>query len=412
MDADRRRAAWQQRIFLATYVAYAGYYFGRKPFYVVKGTLTDELHWSPDQLATIGASYLVAYALGQFAAGTLGTWAGPRVALLLGMGVSVACNVGFGLSSTLSLFAGLMFVNGVAQATGWGPCVGTMAAWFPRKARGTLMGFWSTQFTVGAIAANALASWVLGHFGWRWSFATGALVLLGAAGVVAVWQRDKPEDVGLAPVVDADAPVRAEGSGGWSREMVLDVALMGGFYFFVKFIRYALWSWVPWVLQHDFSLAGDQSGYLSTAFDIAGAMGAIVCGYASDRWLRGDRHLTSLISIGVMTASAALLMLGGSASLPVFVVGLSLVGFTLYGPDTLISGTAAIEVGDRRTAVLAAALINGMGSVGSIVQELVLGRLLGKDDLQGVFVVLFTSATAAMAMLAGVYLRHHRRRAK
>jgi OPA family sugar phosphate sensor protein UhpC-like MFS transporter len=96
----------------------------------------------------------------------------------------------------------------------------------------------------------------------------------------------------------------------------------------------------------------------------------------------------------------------------VFVVGLSLVGFTLYGPDTLISGTAAIEVGDRRTAVLAAALINGMGSVGSIVQELVLGRLLGKDDLQGVFVVLFTSATAAMAMLAGVYLRHHRRRAK
>jgi OPA family glycerol-3-phosphate transporter-like MFS transporter len=397
--------SWQARIFVATWVAYAGYYFCRKPFFVVKGTLTDTFSWSPSELATIGTAYLIAYALGQFVTGALGTALGPRVVLLLGIATSIACNVAFGFANSLQTFAVLMFVNGLAQASGWAPTVGTMANWFGRAGRGTVMGWWNTHFTVGAIASNTLAAWALGAYGWRWSFFTGAMVLLAAWVVVLAWHRDRPEDVGLAGLPPEPGEPPDDGKLHMSSRVLTNVLLMGLFYFCAKFIRYALWSWVPWVLQHNFELRGNDAGYLSTVFDLAGAVGAIGCGYASDRWFGGDRILTALVSLGAMVLSTALLAWGGATSLPLFAVGLALVGFTLYGPDSLVAGAGAIEVGNRRTAVMAAATINGMGSLGSVAQELILGRLLDHGDLQLVLATLFGSALVSIVMLAIVWLR-------
>ena len=52
----------------------------------------------------------------------------------------------------------------------------------------------------------------------------------------------------------------------------------------MKFIRYMLWSWVPFLLSRNFGLEGDDAGYLSTLFDLFGIVGVIVCGWLSD-WL-------------------------------------------------------------------------------------------------------------------------------
>jgi hypothetical protein len=52
----------------------------------------------------------------------------------------------------------------------------------------------------------------------------------------------------------------------------------------------------------------------------------------------------------------------------------------LYGPDTLLCGAAAVIVAGERNAVAVAGLINGIGSIGPVVQEQVIGRLLeGRD---------------------------------
>jgi hypothetical protein len=51
---------------------------------------------------------------------------------------------------------------------------------------------------------------------------------------------------------------------------------------------------------------------------------------------------------------------------------------------------------------MAAALISGIGSLGPIVQELVIGRMVDTKggDLQAVFMLLFASASAAAVGLA------------
>jgi sugar phosphate permease len=48
----------------------------------------------------------------------------------------------------------------------------------------------------------------------------------------------------------------------------------------------------------------------------------------------------------------------------------------LYGPDTLLCGAASVQVAGEKNAVAVAGLVNGLGSIGSVVQEQVIGGLI------------------------------------
>ena len=400
--------SWRWRIFASTWLCYAGFYFCRKPFYIAKSSLGRELEFDASSLGTIGAVYLVAYTLGQFLSGAAGTRWGPRILLLIGMGLSAVANLGFGLANSYGTFLLLMALNGLCQATGWSGTVGTMANWFRRSERGTVMGFWATNFQVGGVAANALAAWALGELGYRYSFFTGAAVLLLVQAFFVFNQRNKPQDLGLPAVDDPDEVPAANDTGGLSRAAWTNVLLVGTFYFFVKFIRYSLWSWAPFLLERNFGLKGSDAGYLSTLFDLAGVAGTIVTGLLSDRLFNGRRAGVSLLMMTAMLASCVLLYTAGTVSVPIFAVCLALVGFTLYGPDALMTGAGAMDIGSRRGAVLAAGIINGMGSVGSVVQELAIGRLYDKSggDLGPIFFLLVGASAAAAISIGVVFTRN------
>ncbi|MCB9678953.1 MAG: MFS transporter [Alphaproteobacteria bacterium] len=396
-------------MFFATGLSYAGFYFCRKPFYIAKSTLEEVYHWDAATLGWIGTGYLVAYACGQFLAGWSGNRWGPRVLLLTGMGVSIACNVAFGLSNSWQTFAAFMVVNGLAQATGWSNNVGTMGRWFRRNELGTIMGFWGIHYQAGGVLSNALAAFLLDLYGVQWSFFGGSLVLFAIWTFFVFNQRNRPEDVGLAPIVsaeEADAHANADGSDRWPTQVFLNVLLVGVFYFFIKFIRYSLWSWAPYMLDRDFGMDADDAGYLSTVFDVAGIFGVIVCGWMSDRV--GKRARTALIWILFMALSCGLLFVLGSSSLVFFGISLGLIGFTLMGPDALMTGAGAIEVGSAKKAVLAVGIINGMGSIGSVAQELVMGSLLKSGGPNAVFGTLLASGIlSGLALGVLVYRESH-----
>ena len=92
----------------------------------------------------------------------------------------------------------------------------------------------------------------------------------------------------------------------------------------------------------------------------------------------------------------------------VFGICLALVGFTLYGPDALMTGAGAMDIGSRRGAVLAAGIINGMGSVGSVVEELAIGRLFDTrgGDLGPIFLLLVGASAAAAISIGVVFARN------
>lgn len=418
--------SWRGRILVSTWLAYAGFYFCRKAFYVVKADLESELGLDAAALGDIGFAYLVAYTLGQFVSAALGPRTGPRVLLLTGMAGSVLANVGFGFAESYGSLLGLMVLNGFAQATGWPCCIGTLAFWTRRSERGWLLGLWSTCYQIGGVLANAWAAFWLEREGFRGSFLAASVVLAVVWLVVLVFQRNRPEDVGLPAVVDDNTAEVGGGhddtrdsvvgdavpDDGFTRAVIVNVLLIGAFYFGVKFIRYALWSWTPYFLQKSYGLAGHEAGYLSTVFDVAGFLGVITAGVLSDK-LFGSRRakLAFLMLLGMLAGTAALFVVG-SLGVVWFAACLALVGFMLYGPDALLTGAGAIDVGSRRVALTAAGIINGMGSIGSIVQETVVSRVWQQSDgdMAPIFAMLFGASLLSVCALAVVLWRNKRGR--
>lgn len=438
-------AAWRWRVFAATWLCYAGLYFARKPFFIVKADLGDRLQLDAGALGRIGSVYLIAYTLGQFLAGGLGQRLGARKLLALGMVAAIIASIAFGFSTTALGLSIWMAINGLAQATGWSGAVGNMAQWFQRGERGTVMGLWATCYQVGGVGANAMAAWLLVRYGDRAAFFAGALVLSGVLLFFLGNQANRPSDKGFAdfpeePAADVTAaaaeksdasaddagataagdpsppPDTAAGDPGWSRQTWNSVLLVGGFYFFVKFIRYALWSWAPFLLRRNFGLDGDDAGYLSTLFDLAGIVGVIGAGWLSDRYFAGRRAAVSLYLLLGMVLSTLLLATAGAQDVTIFAIAISLCGLCLYGPDALMTGAGAMDIGSRRGAILAAGIINGMGSVGSIVQELLIGGLFVADAAAGgagtgtaqVLGLLLAASVGAVAFLGAVVWRNRR----
>ena len=135
---------WRRRIFISTWLAYAGFYICRKPFYIAKATLMEDLGLTITDISHIGTAYLVCYTLGQFLTAGLGQKLGARVVLLTGLAITIGCNVVFAYANNYWTLFAFMSVNGFAQACGWPTVVGTMGRWTRRKERGTVMGFWGT----------------------------------------------------------------------------------------------------------------------------------------------------------------------------------------------------------------------------------------------------------------------------
>ena len=254
------------------------------------------------------------------------------------------------------------------------------------------------------------------------------MVFLGASMVLGgVWllfyflQRNKPEDVGLPPIEDESPATEDDNSQGESRrgrneskpvgfspQLILTIVMMGAFYFFLKAIRYALWSWAPYFLQLNYHLSKDSAGYYSTLFDILGFLGVLTAGFVSDRVFKGRRTTVALTMMIGLTVATSLMWFIGLRSPLYFALVLGVIGFMLYGPDSLLTGAGAIDVGSRKYAIAAAGIINSMGSCGAVCQEFVIGYLYDKQDpntLGPIFAALILSSAVSTILVFLLALR-------
>lgn len=378
------QVTWRWHILISTYLAYGGFYLTRKVFTICKTTIAKDLHWELGDTAHIWTAFLVAYMLGMFINSFIGRRWGPRVLLLGGLGFSIAFNVVFGFANSFATFLVFMFFNGLVQAAGWPGSVGAVSQWLRPAERGRIMGVWSTNYLVGSIVVKSLGGFLLGHYGWHWSFWGCTMLSFAVWWIIYFWQRTRPQDVGLEPIID-EQPTGARAVQASQADRVTFkqyaqlatnplVFAMGASYFCIKFLRYALDSWLPAFLNIQ-GLDVARASYYSSVFDYAGAGGAILAGWALDRWFRGNWAAVSVcMAIGLMAGYVAVIQFGGN---PIGVaICFGIVGFMLYGPDTLLCGAASVQVAGEKNAVAVAGLVNGIGSIGPIVQEEVIGWLV------------------------------------
>jgi OPA family sugar phosphate sensor protein UhpC-like MFS transporter len=391
-QASAQRAK-RARVFVLTWLAYVTYYLARNNYSVCKTTLSTNFGLTPENLADIETVYLIAYAIGQFVSGGVGDRIGARRLLSIGMLMAALASAAFGLSSVGLLFGAAYAVNGLFQATGWPGNLKAMANWFGTQRRGFVMGAWTTSYTVGPFVAPLLAGWLLSHVSWRAAFFVPAAALTTMG--LAIWFF-LPEPGGEA--IGAGADGRAPKSYRVLREPAL--WSIGSAYFCLKLIRYSIFFWHPWYLEKVLHYSRATATYVSTSFAVGGVAGSVVVGLISDQWFRERRR--QLASGMVVLLGGALLLYPRIATMGIAInfLGMALVGFCLYGPDALISGAAAQDLGGADATALAAGTINGMGSIGSVFQ----GRFTAMVSRDYGWNALFYSFVG-MALFAAAVLR-------
>lgn len=414
---DRRSAlqAWT-----LTWFAYATYYLGRKGFSISKKTLSTELSLSEAALGAIDAAYLGAYAAGQFISGLVGDRVGARRLVGYGLLGSALCCALFGASSGALVFGALFLANGLFQATGWPGTTRAMGEWTTPENRGTVMAFWSTCYQVGGIAANALCGYLLVRHGWRSAFLVPALLLTLVAFAILI-------GLPRAPRAEAPASSPADSPTGTRADALrVEAALVrdaqrsvlrsgllwsyGASYFFIKFIRYAILFWLPYFLSTTLDYRADVAANVSSAFEIGGIVGVIAVGMLSDRWSALSRP--TLCALSLLVLSLALFAYSRFAGHGILVNALILavIGAFLFGPDALLAGAAAQDAGGTRAFATATGFVNGLGSVGGMVEGFVVPQLSARFGWSALFPTLLVLALASAAALVPAIVWQRRAR--
>ena len=260
----------------------------------------------------------------------------------------------------------------------------------------------------GGLVASPFAGWwaytLIGS--WHAAFISSAAVVAVVAVLFFMFQRNTPQDVGL-PAVEPEPVLSAEQLAAEQRVSVLEplrailrnrtVLTLGLAYFLLKPARYAILLWGPVIVYEQMPSVGKVgAAIVPTAFELAGLLGPVLIGLASDKLFGARRMPACVLSLLALTVALALFMGALHTGSVVLVMTLLFVmGLTLYGPDSMISSTAAIDFGTAKAGATAAGFVNGCGSVGAILG----GLLPGYFDTVTVFIVFAGAALFSSLVL-------------
>jgi sugar phosphate permease len=401
--------AGQRRIFGVTWITYAGFYLCRKNLSIVLPLLAGVSGFRSYQLANIVFGYSFFYAIGQFGFGFLSDRIGPKLVVGAGLLVIVVSNVMMGLHASALWLLVFACINGMGQSTGWSGLVKTMASWFSYENRGVVMAWWGTNYVLGGFLATAFATWAvsqhsaLPQLGLARGFLFPALLLAIIVPLYLLKVSDTPPILSSAIDQCKDPqPVVSDRTSWTDLGMLLckpSLWTIGIAYFFLELCRYALMFWLPYYMVRQLHYGVPTAGYLSSLYELVGIGGALLAGYVSDHFNQSRRAPVSAVMLGGLSLVMLFQPVFAQAGLVGIAISISLAGFLSYGPDTLLSGAAAQDVGETRAAATATGLIDGIGHLGAVVSPylvIFVSERYGWDRLFLIF--------AGTALLSGLIL--------
>jgi sugar phosphate permease len=386
---------WPCRIFVSTWLAYAGFYFCRKNFSVLMPRLTEEESISSAQLANAVFLYSVFYCAGQIVSGLLSDRYGPRRVVTAGMLVSAAATGAMGFASSAGEFTLLQAANGFAQACGWPGLLKMMSYWFSSEKRGVTMAWWGTNYIAGGFLATIFATWaatgpVMIALGWRRGAWWPALVLAACAAVFWMLARDGPREV------------RRPDSFAGLREVIAapSINAIAGMYFAVKLARYVFLFWLPLYMTERLGYGAGEAGYTSSIFELAGFGGALLAGYVSDRAAGGRRFPVGAVMMFLLAAACWMHPSLAAAGRWGNAIGIAIIGAMTFGPDVLMAGAGTQDAVRKELAATAGGYTNAVGSLGQVLSPYVASLISTRFGWDWVFYFLVVIAAAGGAILA------------
>jgi sugar phosphate permease len=118
------------------------------------------------------------------------------------------------------------------------------------------------------------------------------------------------------------------------------------------------------------------AAFLSTPFDLCGAVGIVLMGWVFGRLQPAGRQRLLVVILGTLALLLATLPQLFHFGLWVLALGVGLIGFLVYGPYSLLGGVLSVEVRGKEFAATVSGLVDGTGYFAGIMSGTVFGKLL------------------------------------
>ena len=405
---------WRIRIMYSMFLGYVFYYFTRKSFVFAMPGIMQELHLDKGDLGFIGTVFSLTYGISKFFSGVISDQSNPRYFMAFGLIATGLCNILFGFSSSLWLFALFWGLNAWFQGFGWPPCVKLLSNWYSHSERGSWWSIWSISHNVGGFISPWIVTICLMHFGWRYSlFLPGILSILGGLFLLNRL-ADVPRSLGLPtiekfrndyPDVKKKEDLDQKLS---SKELMLSVLsnkyiwCLALAYFFIYFIRTGIGDWTLIFMLEDKGYNSLVATGIVSLFDIGGFIGGFVAGWISDHLFKAKRGPVNALYAILLTIvmGAYWYIPGGKVWLDSCMV--FMIGFATFGPQMLI-GLAVAELAPKQATATATGLASWVAYLGSALAGYPLGVILKHLGWNGFFISLGVAAGVSVLLLVPLW---------
>ncbi len=397
---------WRWTVFWTLLLGYVAYYLCRANLSAASELVMETLQIDRESFGLISAVSTWAYAVGKFTHGFLADRFGGRVMFLLGIFGAAVFSGACGLFGSLGALVGLWSLNRFLQAGGWVGMVQVSAQWYRRTEVGTAMSMISLSYLVGDIAGRGLAATIVKEGGGLSAvFLVPAAITLVVAMVSVYTLKPSPESVG-EPALNAEEAGEARDEGGFRKEDLKRLLKSPGFIMLcvmsilLTAIRLAFQDWSAAYFKH---LGVDLAGSMwdSAIFPTAGAVATLLAGVVSDRMHAGQRAPICITLLLVLTGGLICFATMDDITPADARILMAICGFGLLGPYSLLGGAGSIDVGGRRTAAVAAGLVDGIGYLlGPLFGSLGVASLIQRLGWNAAFVAL---ACASLVSVVAAY---------
>ncbi|MCC7326608.1 MAG: MFS transporter [Burkholderiales bacterium] len=175
-------------------------FFHRTAPAAIAAELTHAFAINAATLGTLAATYFSVYMLLQIPVGVLADTAGPRRILAGGSLIAGAGSLAFALAPTWGIAAAGRTLVGVGVSVAFIAILKVSAVWFPPNRFATLNGITMFAGNMGAVIAGAPLAWLVTQTSWRGVFVALAALSFALGIATWIWLRDRPQDLGFAPV--------------------------------------------------------------------------------------------------------------------------------------------------------------------------------------------------------------------
>jgi OPA family glycerol-3-phosphate transporter-like MFS transporter len=175
-------------------------------------------------------------------------------------------------------------------------------------------------------------------------------------------------------------------------------------FFFVDIIRYGFLLWAPTYMFEIQKAAIDKTAYKVIAIPLFGIAGAILSGWASDRYFQSRRAPVAALLMGILGFLAIFFYYGVPKD--AWVLGfltLGMIGFCVLGSQVILIGAVPMDFGTRKAAGSAAGFIDFFGYLGAGLTGVMSGYLAQHFGWEYAFWFWIISAFISSALCFGLW---------